>query len=338
MYKKIGFMGGKFLPFHLGHLFAALEAHNQVDKLYIILSSSKKRDTELCDRDGIKHMPGDVRMSWLGQAFNDLENIEIIHIKDDQWDNNYDWEAGARLITAAIPEKITHVFSSEQEYTPLFKKFYPFAKHVIVDDQRKTVTISATKLRKDLYSNWDKLPNFVKSHFVKKVLITGTESVGKSTLTTKLAKFYNTCFAHEVGRDYCERYKNHLTVPMFNSITMEHYILQQQLLPYCDKLLLVDSDAVITSYYLNMYFDTQSNAIDSIIQLQQYDLCLYLEPDVKWVPDGFRFAGTMDERINNNKRLKAMYTKHMQEMVCVFIEGDYSTRLFKARQEINKLF
>ena len=336
---KVGFMGGKFLPFHLGHLFAILEAHNQVDKLYIILSSSKKRDKELCERDGIKYIPADVRMSWLGEAFNDLENIEVIDIEDDQWDNDYDWTEGARMITGAIPEKITHVFSSEHTYTELFKQFYPFAEHVVVDDERKTVTISATELRQNLFDNWDKLPIFVRSFFTKKVLVTGTESVGKSTLVTKLAKFFNTNFVHEVGRDYCERYKNHLTVPMFDSIAMEHFLLQEKLAPHSDKVLFVDSDAIVTKYYLNMYFGATSAFIDELIKLQSFDLCLYLEPDVKWMPDGFRFAGDTQERLKNNELLKQLYIDNWSsDFPTIHISGDYSNRLLVARQEVNKLF
>ena len=337
MNKTIGFIGGKFLPLHFGHIFAILEAHKQVDKLYIILSSSENRDIKLCKQDGIKYMPADIRMSWLGETFNNIENIEIINIKDDQWDNNYDWAKGAKMIIKAIPEKITHIFSSEHSYTELFKKLYPSTKHIVLDSERKIIPISATEIRLNLFSNWEKLPNNVKAFFVKKVLITGTESVGKSILTTKLSKFFNTNFVHEIGKDYCERFKNHLTVSMFDSIAMEHYLLQEKLMPYSNKVMFIDSDAVITQYYLNMYTSKTSSLIDEIIKRQTFDLCLYLEPDVEWVSDGFRFKGNPDERNKNNKILKDMYTHQISKIPTTCIQGDYSNRFTVATQKVRNL-
>ncbi len=332
----VGFMGGKFLPFHLGHLYAFITASNLVDKLYIVLSYSKNRDKELCARDGIKYMPGEVRATWLGEAFNDIPNIEIITIEDDEWDANYDWEAGVAKIRRAIPERLTHVFSSEDSYNYRFKKYYPEAEHIVVDSGRNTVNISATKLRKNVYEYWHYLPKYVRSFFTKKIAIVGTESTGKSTLTTMLAKFYNTSFVHEVGRDYCIRYKNQLTPPMFESIAMEHFILQEKLIHKSNKLMLIDSDAIVTEYYMDMYCNAESPLISEIVAKQDYDLVLYLEPDVEWVADGFRFSGEDKQRVINNDRLKRMYIDNGVKIKS--IHGSYSDRFFSAQKVIDELF
>lgn len=148
--KTIGFIGGKFLPLHLGHVYAIVAASNYVDELYVVLSSSKNRDRELCERDSIKYIPAEIRLSWLGQALNNLDNVKIIHIEDDQWDKDYDWEQGAEMIKKAIGKHIDYVFSSEREYGKYFEKFYPDSKHIVVDDKRNTVKISATELRKNI--------------------------------------------------------------------------------------------------------------------------------------------------------------------------------------------
>lgn len=335
MLKSVGFVGGKFLPFHNGHMYLILEASGLVDKLYVVLSSSKNRDEELCRRDGMKYVPAEVRLSWLGAAFSNIENIEIIHVEDDQLEDNYDWAEGSRMITQSIPEQITHIFSSEQSYDRIFKKYYPNAEHVIIDHQRNTVDISATKIRQNIYDNWDKLPDYVRSYFVKKVVVVGTESVGKSTLVAKLAKFFNTNFVHEVGRDYCVKYKNQLTVKMFDSIAMEHFLLQEKLAMSSNKILLVDSEAIITHYYLDMYFQASSKLIETLIGLQHFDLWLYLEPDVEWVADNLRFAGKDEERIQNNEKLKQMFLEKGVEYIS--ISGDYSNRFKTACKEIERV-
>lgn len=335
--KTVGFIGGKFLPFHLGHVYVIIAASNLVDKLYVVLSSSKNRDKELCERDGIKYISAEVRLSWLGESLNNLENIKIIHIEDERWDSDYDWEEGANLIKKAIGEPIDFVFSSEDSYNEHFKKYYPTSKHVVIDDKRKTVTISATEMRKMLYENWEKLPNCVRSYFTKKVAIVGTESCGKTTLAKKLAKFYNTNYVHEVGRDYCEKYSNQLTKEMFNHIAMDHFMLQKKKAAESNKILFIDSEALTTQYYLDMYFSGEkSDLIEEIIKLQDYDLVLYLEPDVKWVEDGLRFAGGEKKRLENNKKLKKMFEERGIKFVS--IEGDYSARFNKAKEIVDGLF
>ncbi|MBT6690545.1 multifunctional transcriptional regulator/nicotinamide-nucleotide adenylyltransferase/ribosylnicotinamide kinase NadR [archaeon] len=332
--KTVGFIGGKFLPFHQGHVYVIMAASNYVDELYVVVSSSKNRDRELCEKDGMKYIPAEVRLSWIGESLNDLDNIKIIHIEDDHWDNDYDWEEGANMIKEKIGKPIDYVFSSETEYDELFKKYYPDSKHVVVDDKRKTVTISATELRKDLYGNWDKLPNCVKPYFTKSVAIVGTESCGKTTLCKKLAKFYNTEYVHEIGRDYCERHSNLLTVDMFDKIAMEHFILQDKKARSSDKVLFVDSDAVITQYYLDMYFSgNKSRLIEEVAALQNYDLVVFLEPDVKWVSDGLRFAGADEQRLKNNKLLKDMYEGIGVDFVSV--AGNYNERFMKVKDLVD---
>ena len=104
--KTVGFIGGKFLPFHQGHVYVIMAASNYVDELYVVVSSSKNRDRELCEKDGMKYIPAEVRLSWIGESLNDLDNIKIIHIEDDHWDNDYDWEEGANMIKEKIGKPI----------------------------------------------------------------------------------------------------------------------------------------------------------------------------------------------------------------------------------------
>ncbi len=335
--KTIGFIGGKYLPFHQGHVYTILAASNQVDILYVVLSSSKKRDRELCERDGIKYIPAETRLSWIGNCLHDIENVRLIHIEDDKWDADYDWEDGARRIKEAIGKPINKVFSSEPEYSKYFNKYYPGAEHVIVDDKRKTVTISATEVRKNLYAHWDKLPKVVRADYVKKVVLIGTESCGKTTLIKKLARFYDTIYVPEVGDEYCRRFSNQLTSKMFNFIAMEHILLQRKSAEDANKILFIDSDATTTQYYLDMYFKGEkSNLIEEIIKLQDYDLVLYLEPDVKWVDDGIRFAGKPEDREKNNKKFKKMLQE--RDIKFVTISGNYQKRFDDARSAVDKLF
>ena len=44
---KIGFYGGKFLPFHIGHAYAAIKALESCDVLYLILFQGGKQEEEI---------------------------------------------------------------------------------------------------------------------------------------------------------------------------------------------------------------------------------------------------------------------------------------------------
>jgi HTH-type transcriptional repressor of NAD biosynthesis genes len=331
---SVGFIGGKYLPLHQGHVFAIMKASSMVDKLYVVLSSSEKRDSKLCFDNNIKYANAEIRLSWLGELVHDLENIEIIHIVDNYGVFDYEWKSGCKAVKKAIKEDIDYVFSSEQGYDDIFKTYYPRSKHIVIDDNRCEVPISATEIRENLYKHWDKIPSYVRSFYVKKVAVVGTKSCGKSTLVKKLAKSYNTNYCLEVGRNYCEKYSNHLTPEMFNKIAMEHYILQEKLINESNKILFVDSEVVITRYYLRMYLKGihDERLLTAISNLQNYDLVLYLEPDVEWVDDGTRFAA--ENRLENNIVLKKMYGATCQGYFS--IDGNYNKRFDSARKFVNE--
>lgn len=335
--KTVGFLGGKFLPFHLGHMYLIVAASTIADELYVVLTSSKNRDRQLCERDGIKYIPDDVRFSWIGEAVNNLENVKLVQIEDDEFDENYDWDSGAERIKQSIGKPIDFVFSSEPGYDAHFKRNYPDAKHIVIDAARGAVNISGTKLRKDIYAHWDMLPPYVRKYFAKKVVLIGTESCGKSTLAKKLAKFYNTDFVEEVGRKYCDRYSNHLTAEMFDRIGMDHFLEVERKSEGCNKVLFVDTEATVTQFYLNKYFNGQkSKLLEEIIKIQRYDLAIFLEPDVRWVDDGLRSDGCHQTRINNNEEMKQMFTDRGIDFVC--INGNYNERFNKARGLVDCLF
>ena len=335
--RTIGFIGGRFLPFHRGHIFAIIEASNHVENLYVVLNSSEENDRDVCLADGVKPMPAEVRLSWIGESLSKLENIHILHIQDDTWGESEDWDAGTRAVKDAIGRPITHVFSSEHEYDELFDKYYPEADHIVIDAGRKTVTArSASEIRRNLYDYWSLLPHTVQSFFVKRIAFVGTESTGKTTLAEKLSKFYNTAYVHEVGRDYTLKYSDQLTVKHFDELAMEHFLLTEKKALDCNRVLLVDSEAIVTQYYLEMYFKLRSPLIDEIIRRQEFDLWLFLEPDLEWIDDGVRFAGDPEVRETNNRQLKEMLAEY--GVTFISVSGDYNQRFVEAIRAIDGLF
>ncbi len=119
-------------------------------------------------------------------------------------------------------------------------------------------------------------------------------------------------------------------------MTMKHFMLQNKKAEESDKLLFVDSEAVITQYYLGMYFNKEvSPLIEEIIKLQNYDLVIFLEPDIPWVGDGLRFLGEDKMRIECNEKLKKMFKDRGIQFVSV--SGDYINRFNKTKELVDEL-
>ncbi|SFJ55450.1 multifunctional transcriptional regulator/nicotinamide-nucleotide adenylyltransferase/ribosylnicotinamide kinase NadR [Thermoflavimicrobium dichotomicum] len=338
--KKVGFFGGKFLPLHMGHVYVITKAACMVEELYVILSYSKSRDSLLCQAGRIPDLPHSVRLQWLTTVTRDMENVKVLAVEDDApSDETYDWEKGAYEIKKAIGKPIDVVFSSEHSYDPIFKRLYPDAEHVVIDSDRSHYPVSGTAIRKHgPYRYWDYIPNAVKSYFVKKVAIVGTESCGKSTLTRYLAQIYGTTYVEEYGRTICEEIggcDGIINEEHFKEIVFGHKYMEYQKVKEANKVLFIDSEAVVSQYYAELYLGYPCSWIEGAILAQNYDLYLYLEPDVPWIDDGFRVHGDEKIRQCNNEKLKQMFQE--RNIPIVTIRGSYLERLEQAKRAVDQL-
>ena len=324
------------LPVHIGHVQAITLASTYVDELYLVVTWSKRRDTILCEEQGnIKYIPGYVRCNWFGEIFANNPIIKIFQVEDTQGIGDYDWEEGTEKIKKIIGKPIDYVFSAEEANNNIFAHLYPESDHIVL---RKEIQFSATFIRQHpyIFKYWDFMPKPVQAYYTKKIALVGTESVGKSKMTADLALIFSTNYVHEVGRDYCIQTKNQLTPELFDDIAMEHALLQKKKINESNKLLFIDSEAVVTQYYLHMYLGQNSSLIEGVIDQQKFDLVLYLEPDVAWVEDEFRFAGDKKVRIENNKLLKKMYIDRNIDFVSIS-GSSYTERLNLAIEHVKKL-
>lgn len=168
------------------------------------------------------------------------------------------------------------------------------------------------------------------------IFITG--NCGKSTLTRNLAKIYNTEYVEEYGRTICEEFNGCdgiLPDEIYPTIAYGHKIKEYELTKKANKVLFIDSEAVITQYYSELYNGITQPVLDEIAKNQNYDLYLFLEPDVKWVDDGLRVHGSDEQRIANNNRLKDMFDE--RGIKYVSINGDYLNRFNKACELVERL-
>lgn len=331
---KVGMYGGSFNPLHLGHVNDIIKASNQCEELYVVLSVMNNF-LEIDHRE---------RFKWLKNITKHMSNVKVIEIFDDNSSkDSYDWDKGASDIKSIIAKKIDVVFAGDDyKDKNIWEKLYPEAE--VIYFSRKEVNVSSTMIRENPYKYFDYLPSVVQRYYIKKVCIIGTESCGKTTLVENLALYFNTTRVLEAGRYICDDAGGIDNMQKYHyfDILFKHKQLEREALEKANKVLFIDTDSLITLYYYKLGFST-NNKIDKafkkvatgISDLNDYDLYLFLEPDVAWIQDGTRTYGEDKVREDNNLMLKKLLKD--QGIKYLSIKGNYEERYEKACEAVVKL-
>jgi HTH-type transcriptional repressor of NAD biosynthesis genes len=314
---------GKFLPLHKGHVYLLETARRNSDELTIVVCSLSSEPID-----------GDLRFKWVQDAFPDCN---VVHLKDDtipQEPSEHPdfWNIWKKVLKDFHPEPLDYVFTSEEYGHRLAQELD--CKHWMVDLERHTIPVSGTKARTMPMRYWDFLPDHVKGHFVKRVLVTGPESCGKSTMTENLAKHFKTDGIQEWARDWL--IDMDFDMDDLNAIAIVQYKLQQRANATANKVWISDTSAIETHVYAKHYLGESSPIIEKYLALQKdnYDLVLLLTPDIPWVNDGLR---------NLNKVREEMYEKFKGQLEELGIEyhvisgRDFKKRTSRAIDLVNSL-
>ncbi len=128
----------------------------------------------------------------------------------------------------------------------------------------------------------------MKSARTPRVVITGSESTGKTTLAAELATALATIWIPEYSRIYAERSGNSLSAATVEPIALGQIDAEDAAESGDHELLVLDTDLVSTTVYAEHYYDSCPQWIMTAARARLGDLYLLGEIDLRWQADGIR--------------------------------------------------
>lgn len=318
---KRGLVIGKFMPIHNGHIALINFAASQCDELIVSMSftPADKIDPVL-------------RFEWIKEIFKDQFKVKPAIISDDFDDEtlplNERTNAWAIRMREVYP-KIDILFSSEFYGAPFASNLQ--AEHILFDEPRKSIPVSATLIRNHPFQYWEFIPKEVRPYFVKKICFYGPESTGKSTMAKKMALHYQTTFVPEVARELIN--SNDITIDDIIEIGTAQTERVKEKTNSANKLVFCDTDLITTKIYSQYYLNEVPQILNDLEKEICYDLYFLLDIDVEWVADHLRDFG--DRRLEMFNLFKSELEK--REIAYIQISGDYKTREEKIREIIDSI-
>jgi len=347
--KKVGVVFGSFAPLHQGHLDCIMRAKKENDGGCIVI---------VCGFDGDKGgemMPLKRRYRYVREFFADDDLVAVYAIDDgeigaapypDGWEQWLDafWEIWWKAVeqnwdAVGDPNPKRHWYAGDPNYvSDLIER----GEEATLLDRVADNPICATMIRQNPIKHWDKITFPFRRLFSHNILICGTASEGKSTLTTDLGKYFNAPYSYEYAREYM---KDSCVIDWeldgadYMAFLEGQYNLNRKLInsPGNHGIFFADSDSMVTRMYAEYYakdptcalteeeFKQVANMADAITAKCRWDKIFLIAPHGVFVDDHERYMAHsgMKERME----LYEILVKNLEESgnwdKVVVLNGNY---------------
>lgn len=289
-----GFLFGKFYPLHKGHLAMIQFAKSHCKELVVLVCCSNKET-----------IPSAIRGNWLREELEHDKTIQILE---------YSYDESLLPNTSVSDKEVSRIWAIEfqsllpdvdllvtSEVYGDYVAGFMNIQHQMFDADRSQLAISASLIREDLIRFWNFLPDSVKRYFQKTIIISGTESTGKTTLAKKLTESLPAVLVEEAGRQLIAD-SNNFTEGDLVKVAKAHadaiLVAKNQLNPF----VIIDTDVYITQSYADFTLGKVLDLPKDIYQLNQPDLRLYLDASVPHIQDGGRLSESDRNRLDHYHR------------------------------------
>jgi len=166
---------------------------------------------------------------------------------------------------------------------------------------------------------------------MKRLVITGAESTGKSTLATNLARHYGEPCSIEFVRSYVDNLTRELKATDLEAIARGQVAVEDAATSTARHFSIHDTNLLSSIIYADYYFQTTINWVNEAFTHRNYDLYLLCMPDIPWVAD----AGQR-ESPQLRDQMHGLFQAQLDELRLPYVEisGSRDERLTQAIQAI----
>ncbi|MEB2779003.1 ATP-binding protein [Algoriphagus sp. C2-6-M1] len=170
---------------------------------------------------------------------------------------------------------------------------------------------------------------------LKRILILGPESTGKSTLAEGLAEYCGEPWVPEFAREYLEDLGREYRYEDMLGIGEGQVALENEMAEKAKKYLFCDTDLRVIHIWSEHKFGKTDPWVMDQIKERKYDLILLTDTDLPWAPDPLREYPELEMR-------QYFFKKYLQlakssGFPYLIISGDRKKRLKTAVSAINQL-
>ena len=172
---------------------------------------------------------------------------------------------------------------------------------------------------------------------MKRVVLIGSESTGKTTLARRLAEHYGVEWVPEFVRGYVDQKQETLVFDDHAPIARGQIALEDEYRTRAAEidaaLLFQDTDLLSTAIYCAHYYGKCPVWITDAARARRPDLYLLLDIDIPWTADPQRDRGNMREEMHE------LFRKAVEDsgVPFVLVSGDERARFETAREAIDDL-
>ncbi len=174
---------------------------------------------------------------------------------------------------------------------------------------------------------------------IKKIVILGPESTGKSTLCDQLADHYKTTWVKEFAREYLEQNGTQYTFDNLLDIAKGQLKLEERVIVEAESInaatVFIDTNMYVLKVWSEFVFGECHHWILNQLVENKYDLYLLCDIDLPWVKDELREYPDLKTR----EKLYHYYKDILVNQIVpwVNIRGNYEERLQKAIEAVDKI-
>ena len=354
--KSVGVVFGSFAPLHQGHLDLIMQAKKENDGGCIVI---------VCGYDGDKGeplMPHSKRYRYVREFFADDDLVAVYAINDtelhlDAYPNGWvGWMTEFQYIyekaTKGSPY-LTWYVGDKNYYDDLVNMW---GENAVLIDRQATNPICATMIRENPIKHWDKITFPFRRVFSTNILICGTASEGKTTMTADLGKYFNAPYSWEWARDYIREScisDWEFEGTDFMAFLEGQYNLNKKLInsPANHGVFFADSDSMVTRMYAEYYakdetctitqeeFEKVAIMADEITRKCKWDKIYLLCPHGTFVDDHERFMN--HSGMKERQELFEILCKNIKESgnwdKVVVLDGGYWNNFKRIVEDVKEI-